>query len=135
MSESILWKRNSIEKQVAKPSEIDGFATIRNWWFCSPKKTYQSLVEKLFSPINFDEKIMGRNKIENLPVILEAKLSLYVSIYHESLHKKYPPKSLFNDDGTSPEHIFWPRPWCTPQSDPMGTDKQMDRQTNKQTNG
>jgi hypothetical protein len=48
--------------------------------FCDPLKTYQSLVEKLFSPMGFNEKIMGVNKIKNLPIILEAKLRLYVSI-------------------------------------------------------
>jgi hypothetical protein len=57
--------------------------------------------------MSFDEKIMGGNKIENLPIILEATLNLYVSIYYESLRRKYHPKSSFNDDGTSPEHIFY----------------------------
>jgi hypothetical protein len=60
--------------------------------------------------MSFDEKIMGGNKIENLPIILEEKLSLYVSIYYASLHRKYPPKSSFNDDGTSPEHIYCSHP-------------------------
>ncbi len=85
--------------------------TVRNWWFCNPSKKYQSLKEKLFSPMSFDEKIMGGNKIDNLPIILEATLSLYVSIYYESLRRKYPPKSLFNDDGTSPEQFFFGRAW------------------------
>jgi hypothetical protein len=69
MLESILVKRNSIEKQVAKPSENDGFATSR-------KQTYQSLIEKLFGPMSFEEKIMGVNKIKNVPITLEAKLRL-----------------------------------------------------------
>ncbi len=56
--------------------------------------------------MSFDEKIMGVNKIENIPIILEATLSLYVSIYYESLRRKYPPKSSFYDDRTSPEHIL-----------------------------
>jgi hypothetical protein len=68
MLESSLVKRNSIEKQVVKPSENDGFAT--------PQKENQSLVEKLFGPISFDDKIMGGNKIKNAPIILEAKLRL-----------------------------------------------------------
>ncbi len=85
--------------------------TIRKLWFCNPSKTYQSLIEKMFSPMSFDEKIMGGNKIENLPIISEATLRLYVSIYYESRHRKYPPKSLLNDDGTSPEHICFGCTW------------------------
>jgi hypothetical protein len=60
--------------------------------------------------MSFDEKIMGGKKIENLPIILEAKLSLYVTIYFESLLRKYTSKSLVNDDGTLPEHIFFAVP-------------------------
>ncbi len=62
--------------------------------------------------MNFDEKIVGGNKIENLLIILEAKLRLYVSIYYLSLRWKYPPpKSSFIDDGTLPEQMFF---GCTP---------------------
>ncbi len=49
---------------------------IRIWWFCNPSKTYQSLVEKLFGPMSFEEKIMGGNKIKNVLIISEAKLRL-----------------------------------------------------------
>jgi hypothetical protein len=86
MSESILMKRDSIENQVAKPSENNGFVI--------PQK-HQRLVEKAFGPMSFDEKIMGGNKIKNVPIIAEAKLILYVSIYYESLRRKYPcPKII-----------------------------------------
>ncbi len=68
--------------------------TIKKWWICNPSKTYQSLVEKLFSPMSFDEKIMGGNKIENLPIISEVTLSLYDSIYYENLCRKYPPQIM-----------------------------------------
>ncbi len=50
--------------------------TIRKWWFCNPSKTYKSLIEKSFGPMSFNEKIMGGNKIENLPITLETKLRL-----------------------------------------------------------
>ncbi len=69
---SILVKKNSIEKQVTKPSENEGFAI--------PWKHTRVLKKKLFGPMSFDEKIMGRNKIKYLPIILEAKLRLYASI-------------------------------------------------------
>jgi hypothetical protein len=49
MLESILVKRNSIEKQVTKPSENDGFVTPR-------KHIYQSLLEKLFGPMSQEGK-------------------------------------------------------------------------------
>ncbi len=75
-----------------------------------PLENIPKFHRKLFAAMSFDEKIMGGNKIENLPIILEAKLSLYVSIYSESLHRKYPPKSSFNEDGTLPEHIFLAAP-------------------------
>ncbi len=94
-------KRNSIEKQVAKPSENDGFAT--------PRKTYQSLVEKLFGPMSFEEKKMGGNKIKNVPIIWEAKPRLMSQFSIKVYIENTPPKSLFNDDGTSPEHIFFGR--------------------------
>jgi hypothetical protein len=81
--------------------------TIRKWWFCYPSKPYQSLVEKLFGTTSFDEKILGGNKIENLPIISELTLSLYVSIYYESLRRKYHPKSSFNDHQNT---FFWPCP-------------------------
>jgi hypothetical protein len=50
--------------------------TIRKRWFCNPSKTYQSLVEKSFGPMSFNEKIMGGNKIKKVPIISEAKLRL-----------------------------------------------------------
>jgi hypothetical protein len=62
MLESILVKRNSIEKQVVKLSENDGFAT--------PRKH----TTKLIGPMISKEKIMGGNKIKYVPIILEAKL-------------------------------------------------------------
>ncbi len=49
---------------------------MQNHHFCNPLKTHQSLIEKSFGPMCFDEKIMGENKIKNLPIILEAKLRL-----------------------------------------------------------
>jgi hypothetical protein len=67
MLELILVKKNSIEKQVAKSSEM---------MVLQPLKKYQILVEKLFCPMSFEEKIMGGNKIKNVPIISEAKLRL-----------------------------------------------------------
>ncbi len=74
-----------------------------------PLKNIPKYLKKIVQPNEFRWKIMGGNKIENLPIILEAKLSLYVSIYYENLRREYPPKSSFNDDGTSQEHIFFGR--------------------------
>jgi hypothetical protein len=66
--ESILGKRNLIEKQVVKPSEYDGFAT--------PKNIPESR-RKIVWPNEFRrEKKMGRNKIKNVLIISEAKLRL-----------------------------------------------------------
>ncbi len=84
--------------------------TIRKCWFCDPSNTYQSLVEKLFGPMSFDEKIMGRNKIMNVPIISESKLRLMSQFSIKVYVGNTPPKSSFNDDGILPEHFFWPRP-------------------------
>jgi hypothetical protein len=59
--------------------------------------------------MSFEEKIMGGNKIKNVPIILEAKLrpmSLFsIKVYVGNT----PPQSLFNDDGTLPEQFFFGR--------------------------
>ncbi len=42
---------------------------------CAEEPQAQSacLVEKLLGPMSFEEKIIGGNKIKNVPIILEAK--------------------------------------------------------------
>ncbi len=67
--------------------------TIRIWWFCNPSKTYQSLVEKLFGPMSFEEKIMGRKKIKNVLIISEAKLRL-MSQFSIKVYVGYTPPQI-----------------------------------------
>ncbi len=50
-----------------------------------PLKNTQSLVEKSLGPMKFDEKIMGGNKIKNPSIVLEAKLSLCLSLVSKSM--------------------------------------------------
>ncbi len=46
----------------------------------SPLENIPESHKKLLGPMSFDGKIMGGNKIKNFPIILKAKLRLYVTI-------------------------------------------------------
>ncbi len=84
--------------------------TIRKWWFCNPSKTYQSLVENLFGPMSFDEIQMGGNKIENLPIILEAKLRLMYKFSIKVYVGNTPQNHCLMMMGHCQSNFFWLRP-------------------------
>jgi hypothetical protein len=84
--------------------------TIRKWWFCNPLKTYQSLVEKLFGPMSFEEKIMGGNKISNVLIILEAKLRLMSQFSIKVNIGNTPPNHCLMMMGHCQNPFFGPRP-------------------------
>jgi hypothetical protein len=60
--------------------------------------------------MSFKEKIMGGNKIKNVPIILEAK-PRHISQFSIKVYVgNTAPKSLFIDDGTLPEQFFLAAP-------------------------
>ncbi len=60
-------KRNSIEKQVVKPLEYDGFVTL---------ESIPESCRKIVWPNEFRRKNNGGKKIKNVLIISEAKLRL-----------------------------------------------------------
>ena len=101
--EPIIKQVSLIEQKCIKPSLFDGFAT--------PRKTYQSLVERLLGPMSFDKNIMHENKITKVPIILEEELFGGRWILYQKLRRKYPPKSLFFDGGPSFQTFLGGRAW------------------------
>jgi hypothetical protein len=97
MLESILVKRNSIEKQVAKPSENDGFVT--------PQKHTESR-RKIVWPNEFRGKNNGWEQIKNVPIILEATLRLMSQFTFKVYVGNAPPNHRLMMMGHARTHFF-----------------------------
>ncbi len=69
---------------------------------------HQSLVEKSLDPMSFNEK-KEREKLR-ISWLSWKQTETDVSILYQSLHRKSPPKSSFNDDEASLQHIFLAAP-------------------------